>query len=214
MWFKRSCALWATHGDKNAKYFHRRATQRFRKNKFEGIRDSSGQWCLNPRQIIREMLDFFSNLFSSTNTCQPKLALEKRQSIVTKDMNRQLLAEFMESEVKVALKQMAPLKSLGPDGMPPLLYQHCWDLVGKDITTSILSFLNLATLPEHLNHTFITLIPNIKNLALVLEFCPINLCNVLYKIFSKVLANKLKKILPHIITKHQSAFTKRPAYFK
>ena len=80
--------------------------------------------------------------------------------------------------------------------------------MGKDITTSVLSFLNSATLPEHLNHTFITLIPKVKNPELVYQFRPISLCNVLYKIFSKVLANRLKKILPHIITEHQSAFTK------
>ena len=80
--------------------------------------------------------------------------------------------------------------------------------MGKDITTSVLSFLNSATLPEHLNHTFITLIPKVKNPELVSQFRPISLCNVLYKIFSKVLANRLKKILPHIITEHQSVFTK------
>ena len=79
--------------------------------------------------------------------------------------------------------------------------------MGKNITTSILSFLNSASLPENLNHTFITLIPKVKNPELVSKSNPISLCNVLYKIFSKVLANKLKKILPHITTKHQSAFT-------
>ena len=60
----------------------------------------------------------------------------------------------------------------------------------------------------HLNHTFITLIPKKKNPEYASEFRPISICNVLYKIFSKILANKLKKILPKIITEHQSAFTK------
>jgi len=42
MWFQRSRALWAIHGDKNSEYFHSRATQRFQKNKIEGIRDEAG----------------------------------------------------------------------------------------------------------------------------------------------------------------------------
>ena len=103
---------------------------------------------------------------------------------------------------------MAPLKAPGPDSMPPIFYQNYWDLIGSDVSQTILSYLNSASLPHPLNHTFITLIPKIKSPVSVTEYRPISLCNVLYKIFSKVLANKLKKILPSIITKHQSAITK------
>jgi len=80
--------------------------------------------------------------------------------------------------------------------------------IGDEVTNSILQFLNSASFPSHLNHTFISLIPKVKNSELVSEFRPISLCNVLYKIFSKVLANRLKKVLPALITEHQIAFTK------
>lgn len=103
---------------------------------------------------------------------------------------------------------MVPLKALGPDGMPPLFYQHFWSTVDKDVTSSILSWLNSGTLPHPINHTFITLILKTDNPEYVYQFRPISLCNVLYKIFSKVLANRLKKVLPDIIIEHQSAFTK------
>ena len=86
--------------------------------------------------------------------------------------------------------------------MPPLFYQHFWEVVDSDVTGSILSWLNLGTLPYPTNHTFITLIPKTKNPEYVQEFWPISLCNVLYKIFSKVLSNHLRKILPSIITEH------------
>ena len=76
--------------------------------------------------MAKELLDFYSDLFSSTQACQPKLALETIQCIVTEDMNKDLLAKFTEDEVKKALNQMAPLKAPGPDGMPPLFYQHYW----------------------------------------------------------------------------------------
>ena len=46
--------------------------------------------------------------------------------MVTEEMNEELMKEFSEIEVKEALKQMTPLKALGPDGMPPLFYQHFW----------------------------------------------------------------------------------------
>ena len=68
-------------------------------------------------------------------------------------------------------------------------------------------WLNSGTLPTPLNHTFITLIPK-KNSPGLHQYHPISLCNMLYKIFSKVLANRLKKILPLIISEHQSTFTK------
>ena len=53
-----------------------------------------------------------------------------------------------------------------------------------------------------------TLIPKVKGLKLIFDYRPISLCKILCKIFSKVLANRLKKVLPNIITEHQSAFTK------
>ena len=103
---------------------------------------------------------------------------------------------------------MAPLKALGPDGMPPLVYQHFWPTMQHDVTSAILSWLNSGILPKPINHTLITLVLKLDNPELVSDFRPISLCNVLYKIYCKVLANRLKKFLPSLITKHQSAFAK------
>ena len=119
-----------------------------------------------------------------------------------------MVKEFSELEVKEALNQMAPLKASGPDGMPPLFYQHFWSTMQHDVTSAILSWLNSGILPVPINHTLITLIPKIDNPKLVSNFRPISICNVLYKIYSKVLANRLKKFLPSLITEHQSAFAK------
>ena len=123
-------------------------------------------------------------------------------------MNAKLSVDFMLWEVQASLKQMAPLKAPSLDGMPPLFYQNYWNLVGTNVSQSVLSFLNSTSLPQHFNHTFITLVPKVNNLELVYDFRPISLFNVLYKIFSKVLVNRLKKIMPQIIPEHQSAFTK------
>ena len=205
MWRQWAKAFWLVDGDENSRDFHTRATQRHCKNKILGVKDSSSAWIAQPEGIAKTFTTYYQHLFESDN---PTLGLNSMVKVVTNDMNAQLSQEFMAWEVEVALKHMAPLKAPGPDGMPPLFYQNYWNLVGNDVTKTILSYLNSATIPHPLNHTFITLIPKIINPMAVTDYRPISLCNVLYKIFSKVLANRLKKILPSIITKHQSAFTK------
>jgi hypothetical protein len=128
------------------------------------------------------------------------------KKVVTSDMNDMLVAEFTASEIELALKQMAPLKAPGPDGMSPIFYQKYWHIVGHDIIEAILSCLRDGSLLKKINHTNICLIPKVQNPETVKNFRPISLCNVLYKIIAKVLANRLKKILPQIISESQSAF--------
>lgn len=71
---------------------------------------------------------------------------------------------------------------------------------------SVISCLNTRVFPVALNHTYITLIPKVKSPEHVTKFWPIAVCNILYKLIFKVLANQLKKILPEIISDSQSAF--------
>jgi hypothetical protein len=138
-----------------------------------------------------------------------KAVLQNLENMVTEEMNCELLKPFVAEEIKMALFQMGPLKAPGPDGFPAGFYQTNWNIVGGDICHAILETLNSGILPSFLNVTNIALIPKIKKPTCVTEFRPISLCNVTYKLISKVLANRLKKILPTIISPVQSAFIPR-----
>ena len=74
------------------------------------------------------------------------------------------------------------------------------------MTFAVLECLNHGASVKDFNHTHLVLIPKKKNLVAMTDYRPINLCNVVYKLVSKTLANRLKCILPDIISPTQSAF--------
>lgn len=121
-------------------------------------------------------------------------------------MNATLLAPYSDSEIKKALFQMHPSKSPGPDGMSPFFYQKYWEVVKHDVCLAVRYFLTTSCLFRQSNFTHLTLIPKVKEPKQALDLRPIALCNVVYQIASKVLANRLKIILPQIISPLQSAF--------
>ncbi|KAM1218420.1 hypothetical protein TB2_045543 [Malus domestica] len=90
--------------------------------------------------------------------------------------------------------------------MPVLFYKKYWNIVGDDVCNVCLSVLNGNGELGSLNKTLIALIPKINLPKRVSEFRPISLCNVIYKIISKTLAMRMKKVLPHVISEYQSAF--------
>ena len=70
----------------------------------------------------------------------------------------------------------------------------------------VLNVLNMNMSMSSINKTNITPVPKINNPSKMTDFRPISLSNVVYKLIAKVLANRLKVVLPHIISKNQNAF--------
>ena len=78
--------------------------------------------------------------------------------------------------------------------------------MGQSVVSYVSQILNTSVMPPKLNETYICLIPKISYPQKITNFHPISLCNIAYKIVSKVLTNRLKKILPKVINESQSAF--------
>lgn len=171
-----------------------------------GLQDSKGMWQKEQGRIEGIILDYFAAIFKSDHPNNFEASLGAINTQVTPDMNDKLLAAFKEDEVERALKQMHPTKSPGPNGMSPIFYQKYWDLVGSDVINCVLEVLNVGGLPSGPNKNYISLIPKVKNPQKITDLRPISLCNLLYKIISKVLANCLNRILAAVIYELQSTF--------
>lgn len=112
---------------------------------------------------------------------------------VTHEMNEVLIAPFTGNEIWEALQGIGDLKAPGADGMPSIFYKKFWSLIGDKVKYEVLNVLNGGPMPQGWNDTIIVLIPKNNNPQNLKDLRPISLCNVLYKLISKVLANRLKQ---------------------
>jgi hypothetical protein len=167
--------------------------------------DDTGVW-KEGDQLKQHVVDYFSHLFSSEDTEHVQEVLDTVQPRVTEAMNDVLLAPFSAEEVKKALFDIGDLKAPGPDGLHAIFYKRFWHLLGDDLVHEVLAAVNSVSIPDGWNDTTIVLIPKIKVPEKVTQLRPISLCNVVYKVISKMYAARLKGLLPEIISPTQSAF--------
>jgi hypothetical protein len=109
-------------------------------------------------------------------------------------------------EVENTIMDMKTGNSSGPHGFTSNLFQKCWKIIGKDIWEVVEESHMLGSMLKAFNATFLALIPKEKEANTTEKFRPITLCNIIYKIVSKLVANIIKPLLKNIISKEQGGF--------
>eukprot|EP00253_Pinus_taeda_P004936 PITA_04936 len=109
-------------------------------------------------------------------------------------------------EVEEAIKSMPNDKAPGPDGFTINFYKACWPTIKTEVWEVVEDSRRSCSILKSLNSTFLALIPKEEEANSPEKFRPIVLCNVISKIISKVIANRLKPILPGLISEEQSGY--------
>jgi hypothetical protein len=124
------------------------------------------------------------------------------------DILHSLEIPFTEQEIEEVIKNLPNDKSPGPDGFNNEFIKCCWPIIGNDIKELIKDFHDEKISLESINSSFITLIPKCDNPTTANDFRPISLLNSVLKIITKLLANRLQKIILKLVHKNQYGFPK------
>lgn len=120
--------------------------------------------------------------------------VNKLSSHLTTLQHESLLKEVSEQEIRQEVFQTRAWKSPGPDGIPAGFYQTYWETMRTTLTDSINNFFNKGVINQEWNRSSFVFIPKVPMPTKPLDFCPISLCNVKYKIIVKIMSWNIRMV--------------------
>jgi hypothetical protein len=211
LWRQRCRTNWIKCGDLNTKYFHHFTSSCRSKKHIWEIVDAAGIHHRGQEALKTTTVSHFKPFFEekpSENLQVPVTVARLFPHTVTADDSLTLESPCTLQEILVALKSFSKDKIPGPDGWTVEFYLHFFDLVGPDLLELVEDTRLSGKVAGALNSNFLTLIPKEANPTTFGDYRPIALCNMCYKLISKIIATKINPILSQTLSREQLGFLK------
>ena len=207
--FQRSRINWLAFGDGNSTLFHRYAKSRQAMNHIHFLLTETGERVESQAGIQNLCVDYFSNLLGAP--VSPPMFVQSDLNILfdfkcSPEQVSGFQKDFSADDIRDAFFSLPKNKTGGPDGYSAEFFTSTWSVIGPEITEAVLEFFKSGRLLKQWNAANLVLISKKTNASLPTDFRPISCLNTVYKVISKLLASRLKEILPLMISKSQSAF--------
>lgn len=203
---------WLWEGDRNSKLFHQSVAIKHAKLSIHRIKNSAGVWLDSPQEIAAHASEFFQALFSEDAALPPTQEIDDFLNLLTPGVsdadNAKLLAPVSIEEVRRIVFLMDSESAPGPDGFSGAFFQSCWDIVGQDVLAAVQEFMAGVPLPKSISSALMVLLPKKPSPSTFADFRPISMCNFTNKIFTRLICERLRDLLPSLISLEQSAFLK------
>ena len=209
----RARARWHEHGERSTKYFLNLEKRNYVKKHMRKL-DIHDSTITDPFTILSEQKRFYQDLYSSGNNRTakydaksflsnlniPKLKEEQKQACEGK-----ILLE----ECELILETFSSNKAPGNDGIPIEFYGKLWPLISEPFIKCVNECFEKGEMSFSQKQAVITLVEKKgKDRTLLENWRPISLVNVDAKIMSKVIASRIKNVLPSIVHYNQTGFVK------
>lgn len=211
-WIQRSRLNWNLQGDQNTRFFHMTVKVRRRRNRIQVIQNKEGDWFVKEEEIRRLFVNHFKEIYKEDQTdrqyCLHRLSEKIGDQIVrVPECEIQGLQMIpTELEIQRVVFALGPTKAPGPNGMNASLIQKHWGTFGPTVTKEVMLFFQTGIMKPVIAHSNLILIPKIDAPLRVTDFRPISVCNLLYKVISKLIARRMQPLMANMIANTQTAF--------
>lgn len=208
----RSRAQWIEEGEKPTKFFCNLENQNFASKTMYKLKKDNGDIIYDQSQILEETKNFYSSLYKNKDDEIQNVDMEiyLADFIVPKLSQEEALSlegYLTLSEATYTLKNMSNNKSPGSDGFSSEFFKVFWRYLGHFVIRSLNSGFQKGELSITQKEGIITCVPkDNKPKELLKNWRPITLLNVVYKIASGTIANRLKLHLDKLIHPDQTGF--------
>jgi hypothetical protein len=210
-WRLRSRATWLKWGDANTKFFHNLASFNRDKKRIWSIQSDTNEMRRGQEEIKTEAVSYFKHLFrgSGSHHLLEKISTASLYPRLVTDLEAaDLFKPVSLPEIKHILLHFKKERSPGPDGWTTEFFSHFFDIVGPDLLSMVEDVRIRGKISKSINSTFLVMIPKENNAVSFNDYRPISLCNLIYKLVSKVIANRLKPFLEKGLSAEQLGFLK------
>ena len=209
-YMQKSCVRWLQVGDQNTRFFHSVVQTRAARNTIRSLVNGQGEVLTSDQDIKKEAVSHFQTFLQSQDATLEETSVASLQELLTYRCSNETAAALAcpvtAKEIYQALQALPNGKVSGPDGFTKEFFVAAWSIIGREFIVAVQSFFLFGFMPTGVNATILSLIPKTTNAQTMKEYRPIACCNFLYKVISKVLANRLKIIFPEAIEANQCAF--------
>ncbi|PKA66258.1 hypothetical protein AXF42_Ash006955 [Apostasia shenzhenica] len=206
-WLIQKAAIWWwKEGDFNTKFFHNTVKKRRKKLYVDHIMKEDGTWITAHEDLVETCVNYFAGLLHSEGCNFSDHDFSFIPKLVNDMDNNMLMSPPSMDEVKVAIFNIHKDSAPGPDGFGSGFFQSCWEIVKEDLHKAAVDFFAGSHLDKAYTSSLFVLIPKSNDITNWKDFRPISLTNVKMNFLSKMLVNRLRNILPNIITQNQTGF--------
>ena len=204
-------AEWIEGAIKNTKYFSNLEKKKSEQKTIKRIVKNNIEYT-DYKDILEEATSYYKTLYSKDITLKndtDAFLTEFNQTILNENDKDSCEGKITEAECSIALKEMNNGKSPGSDGLTTEFYKIFWNTIKQFYINSINYSYEHNTLTQFQKQGIVSLLPKKdKDLTSLGNWRPISLLNIDYKITTKTIANRMKKVLSKLINNSQTGFLK------